>query len=128
MLEFPFKSIADKTTPVYAEHLIILVKNALLFFCLIYLLIAKEGFVREKDNRLRASSVFLVFLPSMHLPDSQKGPGYRINHSKVFTNAQSQTQTGWHMAIRFKCFSMCLQCQHLFHTYLHLKGGEKMRL
>lgn len=41
---------------------------------------------------------------------------------------KSQTQTGWHMATLFKCFSMCLWCQHLFHTYLHLKGEKKMFL
>lgn len=34
-------------------------------------------------------------------------------------------QTGWHMVTLFKCFSMCLRCQHLFHTPLHLKEGKK---
>lgn len=34
-------------------------------------------------------------------------------------------QTGWHMVTLFKCFSMCLWCQHLFHTSLHLKGRKK---
>lgn len=38
---------------------------------------------------------------------------------------KARLETGWHMATLFKCFSMCLWCQHLFHTYLHLKGGKK---
>lgn len=67
----------------------------------------------------------LALSVSLHLTGLQRDPGFQINHSKVFTNAQSQTQTGWHMATLFKCFSMCLWCQHLFHTYLHLKGGKK---
>lgn len=44
----------------------------------------------------------------------------------IYKCTKSQMQTGWHMVTLFKCFSMCLWCQHLFHTPLHLKeGGEK---
>lgn len=73
------------------------------------------------------SSVFwtLPLFLSLHLTGLQRDRGFQINHPKVFTNAQSQTQTSWHMATLFKCFSMCLWCQHLFHTYLHLKGEKR---
>lgn len=82
---------------------------------------------REKNS---APHLFFVFLtlplvPSVHLTGLLRGQGFQINHPKVFTNAKSQTQTGWHMATLFKCFSMCLWCQHLFHTYLHLKGEKR---
>ena len=92
----------------------------------------KEMTLKEKKEEEKKVRDLICFLNSPshspHLTGLQRDPGFRINHSKVFTNAQSQTRTGWHMATLFKCFSMCLWCQHLFHTYLHLKGEKKMFL
>lgn len=44
---------------------------------------------------------------------------------KLFTNAQSRAQTGRRTATPSERLSMCLRCQHPFHTYLHLKGAKK---
>lgn len=86
-------------------------------------------FHKQRACAHACESLHLVLnIPSviLHLTSLWRGRGYQINHSKVFTNVQSQMQTEWHMVTLFKCFSMCLWCQHLFHTPLHLKEGKKM--
>lgn len=85
---------------------------------------AVRGRGEEREKIGVGASLFFFFISlslSLHLTRVSK-----INHSKVFTNAQSQT--GWHMATLVKCFPVCQRCQHLFHTHLHLKGGKRKKM